>query len=363
MSGAWQQMAAPRRSSRRCWQHRHRDHQVRGVLPHRASARCWPRRSTRWPTPATRCCCSLGGKRAEQDGDRRAPVRLRPRALHLLASSSPSCCSASVACSRSTRPTTSTTRSTRATHDDPSTTGWWWVPLRGARRRHRAGEPLLPHRDQGDRQDPRRARRCRQFIRRAKQPELPGHPARGLRRPARPGVRAARRRALAWSPGNHYFDVAGTTLIGAPAGRRRGRPGHRDQEPAAGRVGQPREAQRRIERAARRPPTGSSGVIHMKTLHLGPEELLVAAKIAGRAGRHAPTQVAAGDRRRRAGDPRRRADRPGDLPRARHLPRRLRTGRAPGASGAAPGTDRGARARPPASSRIRPTPDDSPDVT
>ena len=58
---------------------------------------------------------------------------------------------------------------------------------------------------------------------------------------------------------------------------------------------------------------GGTWIIHLKTLHLGPEELLVAAKISiGRADYrpgHRP-----GDRRRRGPDPRGRADRPGHLP-------------------------------------------------
>ena len=46
----------------------------------------------------------------------------------------------------------------------------------------------------------------------------------------------------------------------------------------------------------------------MKTLHLGPEELLVAAKIAVTATDTA-AEIAAGHQRRRGPDPRRRADR------------------------------------------------------
>ena len=48
-----------------------------------ARLRCSPRRFTRSPTPATRVCCMLGGKRSLPARRRRAPVRLRDAALLL----------------------------------------------------------------------------------------------------------------------------------------------------------------------------------------------------------------------------------------------------------------------------------------
>ena len=45
---------------------RHRGDQVRRVLAHRRTPRCWPRRSTRWPTPATRCCCCSAAARSRR---------------------------------------------------------------------------------------------------------------------------------------------------------------------------------------------------------------------------------------------------------------------------------------------------------
>ncbi len=87
-------------------------------------------------------------------------------------------------------------------------------------------------------------------------------------------------------------------------------------------------------------------VIHMRTQHLGPDELLVGAKLEfdrtlSLAG------LARGDRCRRSGDPRRRADRPGDLHRARRpsvtrLTGIRRVGPKPGPSpgGRCPGTSR-----------------------
>ena len=92
-------------------------------------------------------------------------------------------------------------------------------------------------------------------------------------------------------------------------------------------------------RGAAAHPRGARGhrrhraVIHMKTLHLGPEELLVAVKI-GVARTDVGGRRRGHDRRRRARHPRRRADRPGHLPRARHLSRGPRPGRATRAAGA-----------------------------
>ena len=107
--------------------------------------------------------------------------------------------------------------------------------------------------------------------------------------------------------GNPVFDVIGTTLIGLllvtvavvlAAG---------DQEPAARRGGQPRGAA--ADRGRARGVPGIDGVIHMRTLHLGPDELLVAAKIAVTA-----SDSAAARRARRSTPPRRRPVRPSRPP-------------------------------------------------
>ena len=71
-----------------------------------------------------------------------------------------------------------------------------------------------------------------------------------------------------------------------------------------------------------RGPPACERIIHLKTLHLGPEELLVAAKIGVGAMTSAEDVAQAIDRAERAirgAEP----DRGGDLPRARHLPVRL----------------------------------------
>ena len=104
----------------------------------------------------------------------------------------------------------------------------------------------------------------------------------------------------------------------AAAGHRR-RPRRRDARPAARRERHARAGRRdpRRRSSARASPGSST----CKTLHLGPDELLVARE--GRAGRRGSTslRVAARHRRRRGAGARRRADRPRDVPRARPLPR------------------------------------------
>ena len=76
------------------------------------------------------------------------------------------------------------------------------------------------------------------------------------------------------------------------------------------------EAQHRI-RAAIEATEGIEGVIHMKTMHLGPDELLVAVKV-GRRRHRRGLRGRQGDRRRRGRHPGGRAHRAGHLPGARH---------------------------------------------
>ena len=259
----------------------------------------------------------LGGRQAQTRRDAGAPVRLRPRALHLRVHRRRSCCSASAACSRSTRRTTSGTRSTRATPQRGcSTRRWWWVPLVVLRGGDRDGGVLLPHRDHRVQQDhaatptwvavhpPRQGARAA------------GRPARGLRRADRPGVRAVRRRA-------------------DPAHRQRllGRRRHGRDRPAAGRGrGRARASRPRAccsarppaptgaapdPRGARAAPTASSGVIHMRT-HAPRPRGAAGRREDRRPPRRHGADVADAIDARRGGDPRGRADRPRDLRRAGH---------------------------------------------
>ncbi len=77
---------------------------------------------------------------------------------------------------------------------------------------------------------------------------------------------------------NPYFDVAGTTLIGLLLVAVAVVLALETKSLLLGESATP-EAQRRI-RAALEATDGIDGVIHMRTMHLGPEELLVAVKVA-----------------------------------------------------------------------------------
>ena len=115
------------------------------------------------------------------------------------------------------------------------------------------------------------------FIRRAKQPELPVILLEDFA--ALLGLTFAFAAvSLTLLTENQYFDVAGTAMIGVLLVVVAITLAIETKSLLLGESASP-EAQRRIEGAL----VGVSGVervIHMKTLHLGPEELLVAAKIA-----------------------------------------------------------------------------------
>ena len=155
------------------------------------------------------------------------------------------------------------------------------------------------------------------FIRRAKSPELPVilledfAALLGL-------VFALLGVSLALITDNGYWDVAGTTLIGLLLVAVAIVLAIEMKSLLVGESAT-REARQRIDDALNGTP-GCERIIHMKTLHIGPEELLVGVKIAvvpcGHGGRHRPDH-----RQRGALDPGRRADRPGHLHRARHLRR------------------------------------------
>ena len=116
-----------------------------------------------------------------------------------------------------------------------------------------------------------------QFIRRAKQPELPVILLEDFA--ALVGlVFALLGVVLSLLTGNQYFDVAGTALIGLLLVAVAIVLGVETKSLLLGESAAP-EAQRRIL-AAVEATEGIESVIHMKTLHLGPEELLVAVKIA-----------------------------------------------------------------------------------
>jgi cation diffusion facilitator family transporter len=159
-------------------------------------------------------------------------------------------------------------------HEDAGT--WWWVPLavlgiaivlEGLSFRTAI---LETNKIKGDASLVR-------FIRHAKQPELPVilledfAALLGL-------VFALLAVSLSLATGNYYFDVAGTAMIGILLVVVAIVLGIETKSLLLGESAAP-EVQTRIASALTGTP-GIERIIHMKTLHLGPEELLVAAKIA-----------------------------------------------------------------------------------
>ena len=115
-----------------------------------------------------------------------------------------------------------------------------------------------------------------QFVRRAKQPELPVILLEDLA--ALLGlVFALLAVSLSLATDNYYFDVAGTAMIGILLVAVATILALETKSLLLGEAASP-EAQDRIVSALAGAP-GVERIIHMKTLHLGPEELLVAAKI------------------------------------------------------------------------------------
>lgn len=119
------------------------------------------------------------------------------------------------------------------------------------------------------------------FVRRAKQPELPVILLEDLA--ALTGLTFALLGViLTLVTGNQYFDVVATALIGTLLVVVAAVLAIETKSLLIGESASP-EAQRRIE-AELAGTDGVESIIHMKTLHLGPEELLVAAKIGVRPG-------------------------------------------------------------------------------
>jgi divalent metal cation (Fe/Co/Zn/Cd) transporter len=115
-----------------------------------------------------------------------------------------------------------------------------------------------------------------QFVRRAKSPELPVIFLEDLA--ALVGlVFALLGVGLTKLTGNGYYDVAGTTLIGLLLVTVAVVLGIETKSLLLGEAASP-DAQRRLRERLEQTP-GVDRVIHMRTMHLGPEELLVAVKV------------------------------------------------------------------------------------
>ena len=202
----------------------------------------------------------VGTRPAAQARDERAPVRLRPRALLLRVRGRGRAVHRRRAVLRST---TASTRSSTRTRSRP---GWsrssccssrsCWSRSRSAPRsasRTTARRAVVGHvhpTDQG-------ARAARSSCWRTSA-ALIGLMFAFVRRGAR---RGHRRRPL----GRHRLAAIGLLLA-----RRRGRPGGGDEVAADRRGGRPEDM--RDDRAARSRPPEVARVIHMRTLHLGPDE-------------------------------------------------------------------------------------------
>ena len=270
-------------------QPRHRDREVRRLRGHRRlvdAGRGDPlARRLRQPGAAA---------------DRRPPGRSarRPRSTRSAtaatatstASSSRSCCSASVACSPSTRACTSCSTPRR------STSPAWAIGVLVVA--IVAGGLLAAHRDQGDRRGQAAARRATgAFIRRARAPGAAGRAAGGHRRrcsawsspcsasgwPRSPATAsttgwARSRSACCWSSSRSILAMETKSLLLGESAT------PEDQ----------RQDRRRAGGRRRRSRSSTCG-----RMHLGPDELLVAAKIAVAARRHGGGDRP-GHRRRRA---------------------------------------------------------------
>ena len=112
-----------------------------------------------------------------------------------------------------------------------------------------------------------------------KSPELPGRAARGRRRARRARCSRSLGVTLARSPASRPSTRSGSIAIGAAARRHRRRPRRRDEEPPDRRVrvtrGAGRDPSTRIESGPGRASASST----CAPQHLGPDELLVAAKV------------------------------------------------------------------------------------
>jgi len=171
-------------------------------------------------------------------------------------------------------------------HEDPGK--WWWVPL-AVLGMSIVLETLSFRTAIIETNKVRGDASYKEFVRHSKQPELPVILLEDLA--ALLGlIFALLTVSLSLITDNYYFDVAGTAMIGILLVVVAIVLAVETKSLLLGEAAAP-EAQERIAAALRGTP-GIERIIHMKTLHIGPEELLVGAKVAVNASDTA-VQVAA----------------------------------------------------------------------
>ena len=215
----------------------------------------------------------LGGRKAQEGRRQRAPLRLRPRALRLRLRRVDHPVLASAACSRSTRASRSCS--------DPHPLDVPWLPVARARR-SRIGLEGFSLRTAVKESNHVRGTQSWAAV------HPPRQGARAARRAARGRRRPARPRASPWSAsasrcitGNGVFDAIGTLAIGVLLVAVAVVLGIETKSLLVG-EGATAGDVAAIRAAITAGPEVES-IIHMKTLYLGPDELLVA-----RQGRDAP---------------------------------------------------------------------------
>ena len=218
----------------------------------------------------------VGGKRARRAADPGAPVRLRPGPLRLRLHRGHRAVLASAACSRSTRPTRSGTRSRSAIRTRCWKAGGggcrssccWrrssWRACRSAPRSARATASAG-------------AARWKEFIRRAKSPELPVILLEDFA--ALIGLAFALVGVgLTLLTRNGLWDAVGTAMIGLLLVAVAVTLAVEMSSLLIGEAAAPEQVH--DIRSAMAATEGVQRIIHLRTLHLGPEELLVVGKFA-----------------------------------------------------------------------------------